>query len=97
MASPPPQPAVARVQASDEGPPTASEGAALAIDSAVLWGGTDVDTSVLSSSDKSVGVVGDESTLSPGGLPRVGDTDMLDGIDSRAPGPSGTAGDGGVP
>lgn len=97
MPSPPPQPVVARVPASDDGPPAASEGAALAIDSAVLWGGTDVDTSVLSSSDKSVGVVGDESTLSPGGLPRVGDTDMLDGIDSRAPGPSGTAGDGGVP
>lgn len=95
--SPSPPPTVARVGASEEGPPAASSDAALATDGAVPVGGPDVDASEAPSSDKSVGVGGGESTLSPGGLPRVGDTDMLDGIDSRAPGPSGRAGDGGVP
>lgn len=96
--SPPPPPTVARVRASAEGPPAARGGAALAADGAVPAGGLEVDdASPVPSNDKSVGVGGGEPTLSPGGLPLVGDTDMLDGIDSRAPGPSGTAGDGGVP
>lgn len=96
---PPPPPTVARVPASVAGPPTASGSVALAADNAVPVGRSEADASAaVPTSVKRVGGGGGESTLSPGGgLPRVGDTDMLDGIDSRAPGPSGTTGDGGVP
>lgn len=97
--SSPPPPTAACVPASDARPPAASGGVASATNNAVPVGSSEADAATaVPSSVKSVGVGGGESTLSPGGgLPRVGDTVMLDGIDSRAPGPSGTAGDGGVP
>lgn len=95
--SSPPPPTVARLLVSDEGPTAPRGDAARATDGVDPVDGFAVDTSAVSNSDKSVGVGGGESTLFPGGLPRVGVTDMLDGIDSRAPGPSGTTDDGGVP